>query len=249
VSLCERVGRWIDDTILTPIEQFFQDAHQQCTEARRWVEREIRTPIETWRQQQEQRCREQECNWWCLCCNKWFCWLVTVVVRVIEWVIQIVGEWLVELICNLVVEIVRVVVLAVVHVLKWIAEAVVCIFERLCSYLFLLVGLALIGLLVGVVTAVAATPSQTIPALIASALVAAGALLLTLFVCEPDRCRLLGVLTWALKWSIVLGAAIAIATLSAASGFIVVVYGGIVTALIWQLVDRACRIPGLFDAP
>src|SRR5437870_13630690 len=46
---CKKIGQWIRDNIEQPIEQFFRDAYQSCTEARKWVEHEIRTPIETWR--------------------------------------------------------------------------------------------------------------------------------------------------------------------------------------------------------
>jgi hypothetical protein len=249
MSVCQQVGRWITDNVVTPLEQIFRSARQQCAETRRWVEEEIRKPIETWRQQQEQRCREQECNWWCLCCNKWFCWIVTVLVRVIEWVIQIVGEWLVEFICTLIVELVRLLVMIIVQVARFVVEAVVCLVERACSYLYLLVGVALIALLVGVVVTVGSVGAAAIPTIAASAGVAAAAILLASRLCESDRCRLIRVITWAFKWSVVIGGGIAITTLNAGSALIVVLLGGVASALTWQLLARGCHVPGLLDQP
>ncbi len=73
-----------------------------CRETQEWVEEQIEKPIEEWEQRQEQRCREQECNWWCLCCNKWFCWLVWVLVKVVRWVVVTVGKWVVRVVCEVV---------------------------------------------------------------------------------------------------------------------------------------------------
>ncbi len=164
--------------------------------------------------------------------------------------IEAVGEWLSELVCNILVEIVRIVVMAIIQMLKWVVEAVVCLVERFCAYLYLFIGLALIALLSGLVATTAALPQPpALAPLLASAAVAAAALLLALRVCDTDACRLIGVLAWAFKWAIVLGALIAIAALSIMSVFIVVLYGGIVAALIWALTDRRCRVPRLLGQP
>lgn len=73
-----------------------------CREIQEWVEEQIEQPIEDWENRQEQRCREQECNWWCLCCNKWFCWLVWVLVKIIRWVVVTIGKWIVRTVCEVV---------------------------------------------------------------------------------------------------------------------------------------------------
>ncbi len=73
-----------------------------CKEIQEWVEEQIEKPIEEWENRQEKRCREQKCNWWCLCCNKWFCWLVWVVVKVIRWVVVTVGKWVTRVVCEVV---------------------------------------------------------------------------------------------------------------------------------------------------
>ncbi len=73
-----------------------------CSEIQEWVEEEIEQPVETFVNQLQETCEEQDCNWWCLCCNKWLCWLVWVVVRVVTWVIVIVGKWVTRIVCEIV---------------------------------------------------------------------------------------------------------------------------------------------------
>jgi len=234
MSLCTEVGRWITENVEKPVEQFLETIKQQCTETRR--------QIETWRQQQEQRCREQECNWWCLCCNKWFCWLVTVLVRVIEWVI--------ETVCHLIVEIIRVIVMVLIAVTRWVVEAIVCLVERFCAYLYFLAGVALIAVLVGgVLSAGAVLIPGGFAVLLAAVIAAIGAAFLALVLCEPSVCRLLGLIFWALKWAIVIGMVISVSLLSAASGFVVVVYGGVSATFLWMLQQRGCRIPRMLGWP
>lgn len=73
-----------------------------CKEIQEWVEEEIEKPIEEWENQQQERCEERPCKKWCLCCNKWFCWLVWVLVKVIRWVVVTVGKWVVRVVCEVV---------------------------------------------------------------------------------------------------------------------------------------------------
>ncbi len=250
MSPCTEVGRWITENVEEPVERVFERAREQCTEARRWVEREVRRPIESWREQQQEQCREQECNWLCLCCNKWVCTLVTVLVQVVEWIVEIVGEWLVETVCRLVVEIIRVFVIVVIRVTRFIVEAVVCIIERFCAYLYLAIGGALVAGLGGVGASGGTLPTPGgLPALLAGAAGVVAGILLARVVCELDRCRLLGVLSWAVRWAVVIGMGIAIAALSLASGFIVALYGGISSALLWTLHRQGCPVPPLSGWP
>lgn len=73
-----------------------------CKEIHEWIEEQIEQPIESWENQQERRCREEECNWWTLCLNKLFCWLVWVVVKIVRWVIVTVGKWVTRVVCEVV---------------------------------------------------------------------------------------------------------------------------------------------------
>lgn len=43
-----------------------------------------------WLSSLEKVCWEQDCKWWCLCCNKWFCVFITILVWT-TWVITIVS--------------------------------------------------------------------------------------------------------------------------------------------------------------
>ena len=70
-----------------------------CREVSRWITENVEQPVEQWATQTERRCREQDCNWWCLCCNKWFCWLVTIVVRIVVWVVVTVTRLITEIVC------------------------------------------------------------------------------------------------------------------------------------------------------
>jgi hypothetical protein len=73
-----------------------------CKETQEWVEENIEKPVEQWVNQLQKTCKEQDCNWWCLCCNKWLCWLVWVVVKVVTWVVVTVGKWVARVICEVV---------------------------------------------------------------------------------------------------------------------------------------------------
>ncbi|MFJ2770500.1 hypothetical protein [Streptomyces sp. NPDC087300] len=82
-----------------------------CQEQAERVEEKVLQPIDRWVDQQEQRCRDEPCNWWLLCLNKLFCWLVVVVVKVTLWVTTIVVRWVYRTVCTVVMVIVGVVVL------------------------------------------------------------------------------------------------------------------------------------------
>ena len=73
-------------------------AHKVCHDIGNWVEQNV--------QQQVEQCMDQDCVWWCLCCNKWFCFLVWIIVVVTTWVIQTVCEIVADVV-DLVVNIVR----------------------------------------------------------------------------------------------------------------------------------------------
>lgn len=73
-----------------------------CREIEEWIEEEVTKPVEEWVERQEERCEEEECNWWVLCLNKVVCWFVTVVVRVVTYVIEIVGKWVTRTVCTLI---------------------------------------------------------------------------------------------------------------------------------------------------
>jgi hypothetical protein len=73
-----------------------------CREIQTWITDTITRPVETWVNAEETRCRVEPCNWWCLCCNKWFCWIVVILVKVILWVTETVTRLVTEVVCTIV---------------------------------------------------------------------------------------------------------------------------------------------------
>lgn len=57
---------------------------QVCEEFHEWVE--------SWVEQEIQKCKQKKCKKWCLCCNKWFCWIEIALVKVGQWVTRVVCE-------------------------------------------------------------------------------------------------------------------------------------------------------------
>lgn len=88
-------------------------AHEVCNEIKEWIEEQIEQPVERWLDQLQQTCQQQDCNWWCLCCNKWLCWLVWIVVKVVVWIVITVGKWVTHTVCELIADVVGVIVSAV----------------------------------------------------------------------------------------------------------------------------------------
>ena len=245
---CKEIGQWITDNIEKPLEQWFVRARQQCTEARRWLE-ESRREIEDWRRKQETRCREQPCQWLCLCCNKWFCWIVDLLVRILTVIIEVL-EHVIEAVCTLIVTVIWLLLSIVVQVVKWIVLSVVCILEALCSILILIGAVALLGTLLGIVAlGVPAFAAMAAPLIPIAATVAVAALITARLLCEMSRCRIFGAIGWALKWAIVLGAAISVIMLSPPSVLVVSFYGGLVAALAIALEKISCALPRMLGLP
>ena len=245
---CREIGQWFTDNVERWIDQWRASAYQQCTQAQHWFET-IRQEIESWLHTQEQRCREQECNYWCLCCNKWFCWLVDVLVRVVTIVIQVI-EHVIEAVCRLIVTLIWLLVSIIVQVIKWVVLAIVCGLEALCAIFILLGALALLVALLAIVAlGVPAWVAIATPWIPIGLAVAVAALALARVLCEASRCRVFGAIGWALKWAIVLGALIALVMVSPLSALIVVIFGGLIAALIVAIEKIPCVLPRMLGLP
>jgi hypothetical protein len=85
-------------------------AHQVCHDIGAWTDTTATEPLE--------KCVEQDCNWWCLCCNKWFCFIVWVVVQVVKWVVTTVCEIVADVV-DLVVAVVLGIVEIIIGVFTW----------------------------------------------------------------------------------------------------------------------------------
>lgn len=120
-----------------------------------------------------------------------------------------------------------------------------------CLLLGWLVAIALVGTLVSIVVMAASGPLailafQSFVVAVIAAIVLA---ILLLLICSPGICRILQILAWALKWSIIIGVIIAIATFSLTAILIVIVYGMILAAIEWAISDNGCTDPSLFSLP
>lgn len=80
-------------------------AHKVCKDIGEWIDDVAWQPVDRWLSRQVERCREQDCDWWCACCNKWFCWLAWVVEKVIDWVLLPIVKWVVHTVCEIIADI------------------------------------------------------------------------------------------------------------------------------------------------
>ncbi len=127
MSACTEVKRWMTEEVQLPVESAIYGFRESCTEARRAIQEEVVRPATDWVRREEHRCREQECNWWCLCCNKWLCWIAVVVIKIITWVVVTVVKWVVTIVCQVVAFIVDFVVKLVLRILKFLVSFFVCL--------------------------------------------------------------------------------------------------------------------------
>lgn len=128
MGACQEVNKWIREEILTPVEHVITEARESCEKVKRWFEEKVRQPVEKWTSRQERRCRKKSCKWWCLCCNKWFCWLVVLIVKVIVWIVVTVGKWVSYLVCKIVTTVIGIIVELVLKIIYRLVTFVVCIF-------------------------------------------------------------------------------------------------------------------------
>ena len=78
-------------------------SHTVCHDVGQWISDNV--------SQQVEQCIERDCNWWCLCCNKWLCALVWVIVQVTKWVVTtICGVAAIDLVVNIVTGLIDIVV-------------------------------------------------------------------------------------------------------------------------------------------
>lgn len=159
-------------------------------------------------------------------------------------------RWIANIVCRIIITIVAWVIWILVQIVKWVVLTVVCLFASLCSLLFLIAGIALIAALLCLVAVTAPALAPFAASVLPIALtVAVVTLLSAKLLCEASRCRLLGVIAWALKWSITLGSVLSIVALSPLSALVVVVLGGSLAALMVLMERSGCRVPHMIGVP
>ena len=83
-------------------------SHKECHDVGQWISNNVT--------QQVERCVEQDCNWWCACCNKWLCGLA--------WVLLVVTTWVITTVCETVADAID----AIVNIVKGLVDIFVGIF-------------------------------------------------------------------------------------------------------------------------
>jgi hypothetical protein len=73
-----------------------------CRDVDTWITTTIQTPVTTWITTTWTACSTPPCNWWCLCCNRWLCWLVVALVATVVLVAVVVTRLVVVTICEVV---------------------------------------------------------------------------------------------------------------------------------------------------
>ncbi|WP_155352156.1 hypothetical protein, partial [Acrocarpospora pleiomorpha] len=111
------------------------EAKEKCEEVRQWIEEQIAKPVERWISEQEEHCRKLP--WW----NplRWLCEVVTIVVKVVVWVVVTVGKWVVTIVCQVIIAVIGIIVTFVLRLISWVITFFVCLFtdplEALKSFL------------------------------------------------------------------------------------------------------------------
>ena len=125
---CRTVSTWVVENVLVPVARFITRAEETCQEVKERIEERVEKPVEEWVEREERKCKRRKCKRWCACCNKWLCWIATVVVRVVTWVVVTVVKWVTHLVCKVVVVVVGTVVALVLKVITRLVTFVVCLF-------------------------------------------------------------------------------------------------------------------------
>lgn len=122
MGACQEVRKWMTSSVLMPVEHFITEAREFCEEIGQWVEENVTRPVERFFSRVEEFCHDLPWPF------SWFCEAVTVVFKVIEWVIETVVKWVVTIVCQVVTIVIGIIVEFVLRVIAWVISFVVCIF-------------------------------------------------------------------------------------------------------------------------
>ena len=77
-----------------------------CTKVTEWIEEKVSKPVEEWEERQEKKCKKRK--WYDP--RKWLCWFVTILVKVIRWVVVTVVKAVVTIVCRVVALVINIIV-------------------------------------------------------------------------------------------------------------------------------------------
>lgn len=104
-----------------------------CREIVEQIEETVWEPVEEWVERREKKCKKRKCKKWCLCCNKWFCWIETFLEKVVTWVAKHVINLVVRIVC----EIAHDLLVAIVDTIIWVAKLAIDILRMLWNVITL----------------------------------------------------------------------------------------------------------------
>lgn len=127
MSACREVKRWITEEVQVPVEEQITEARRQCDRVKQRIEETISKPVESWVAREERKCKKKKCKWYCGCCNKWFCWIETFLVKIVTWVVVTVVKWVFHVVCKTVMFVIDIVVRIVTRLIKFLVSFFVCL--------------------------------------------------------------------------------------------------------------------------
>jgi hypothetical protein len=98
-----------------------------CEDFKTWVEEEVEAPIEEKRSKTWTECKKKKCKRWCLCCNRWWCAIVTAFFWFVRWVLVWVLKWVLYVICRIV-SVILTLLLTALNLLFWPIKYIWCSF-------------------------------------------------------------------------------------------------------------------------
>ncbi|MCA9739497.1 MAG: hypothetical protein R3E98_20795 [Gemmatimonadota bacterium] len=86
------------------------------------IEETVWEPVERWVEKREKKCKKRKCKKWCLCCNKWFCWIETFLEKVVTWVAKQVVNLVTRVVCEMVHDVVGTVIATVIKLVEIVVD-------------------------------------------------------------------------------------------------------------------------------
>jgi hypothetical protein len=121
VGACQEVRMWVTSNVVVPVTKVVTEARETCREIGQWVEEKVTRRIESLVSKIEKVCRDLP---WPL---SWLCSAVTVVVKVVTWVVETLVKWVVTIVCQVVTFVIGFIVELVVKLVAWLVQFVVCL--------------------------------------------------------------------------------------------------------------------------
>lgn len=103
---------------------------QICETYKEKVEEKISKPISERIEKTKKNCKKKKCKKWCLCCNKWFCWLAVFYLYLVKWIVEIIVKWIPYIVCRII-SIFFTLILTILNILSWPVQYLYCIIFKL----------------------------------------------------------------------------------------------------------------------